>query len=354
MVLGALASIASVAPYILAIVAPFLPVFVWLRTHYLTTSREIKRLDAVSRSPIYAFFASTLTGLSTIRAFRVTSDFALSFASKVDHNTAAVFTFYTTTRWFGVRLDFGCTLMVLATGLLMVGLRDSVSAAEAGFALTYSLLLTSLFQWGVRQSAEVENQMTAAERIMQYGALPAEGCFYPPTMKGVKVSPAEPMAPSQSLVEPEAGWPREGRLQFIEYCMRYREGLPLVLKGLTFDVQPREKIGVCGTTGAGQQSCHTKRPSPDARTGRSGRLWLTGWCALLWLCVGKSSLFAAIFRLVEGASGSIVIDGVETSRLPLHTLRSAIAIIPQSPVIFSNTLRYNLGRTQPPPTPHPT
>ena len=161
MVLGALASVASVAPYILAVVAPFIPIFVWLRRYYLTTSREVKRLDAVSRSPIYAFFSSTLSGLSTIRAFRVTSDFAQSFAAKVDHNTAAVFTFYTTIRWFGVRLDGICTLVVLATALLIVGLRDSISASEAGFALTYSLLLTSLFQWGVRQSAEVENMMTA-------------------------------------------------------------------------------------------------------------------------------------------------------------------------------------------------
>ena len=303
------ASVASVAPYILAVVAPFIPVFVWLRKHYLTTSREVKRLDAVSRSPIYAFFSSTLSGLSTVRAFRVTDDFARSFAAKIDYNTCSVFTFYTTTRWFGVRLDSICTLLVLATGLLMVGLRDSISAAEAGFALTYSLLLTSLFQWGVRQSAEVENQMTSAERIIQYGDLPPEGIFYPPARRGqAAVVPAEASAPSQSLIEPEEGWPRQGRLAFNEYCMRYREGLPLVLKGLTFEVHPREKIGVCGTTGA-----------------------------------GKSSLFAAVFRLVDGAAGSITIDGVDTSRLPLYTLRSALSIIPQSPVIFSNTLRYNLG-----------
>ena len=308
------------APYILAVVAPFVPLFLWLRKHYLTTSREVKRLDAVSRSPIYAYFSSTLSGLSTVRAFRVTDDFARSFAAKIDYNTFSVVTFYTTTRWFGVRLDSICTLIVLATGLLIVGLRNSISAAEAGFALTYSLLLTSLFQWGVRQSAEVENQMTSAERIIQYGDLPPEGVFYPPTRRGqAAVVPAEPSDPSQSIIEPEERWPRQGSLAFSQYCMRYRDGLPLVLKGLTFEVRPREKIGVCGTTGA-----------------------------------GKSSLFAAIFRLVEGASGSITIDGVDTSRLPLHTLRSALSIIPQSPVIFSNTLRYNLGQPSLLSSTHPT
>ena len=309
MTLGAIASIASVAPYILAIVAPIIPVFLWLRRYYLQSSREVKRLDAVSRSPIYAFFSSTLNGLITLRAFRVQADFMRQFEERVDHNTAAVFTFYTTIRWFGVRLDSLCTLIVLGTGLLIVGLRNQISAAEAGFALTYSLLLTSLFQWGVRQSAEVENMATSVERIIQYGDLPPEGIFYPPLAdRPVAVAPADPSAlNAQSLIDPGSQWPQQGRLVFDNFCMRYREGLPLVLKGLSFDVQPQEKIGVCGTTGA-----------------------------------GKSSLFAAIFRLVESESGSIQIDGIDTSRLPLHTLRSAIAIIPQSPVIFSNTLRYNL------------
>ena len=262
----------------------------------------------------------------------MTRDFASAFILKLDYNTRAVFCFYTTTRWFGVRLDALCTLLVLATGLLIVGLRDSISAAEAGFALTYSLLLTSLFQWGVRQSAEVENQMTAAERIMQYGDLPPEGVFYPPQQHRTQSAiapalllPTSPTStarlmpedkqlavdaaaePRQRLIEPEQGWPREGRIVFEAYCMRYRPGLPLVLRELSFEVRPREKVGVCGTTGA-----------------------------------GKSSLFAAVFRLVEGAGGRILIDGVDTGLLPLHTLRSSLSIIPQSPVIFSNTLRYNL------------
>ena len=309
MTLGAIASIASVAPYILAIIAPIIPVFLWLRRYYLQSSREVKRLDAVSRSPIYAFFSSTLNGLITLRAFRVQADFMRQFQERVDHNTAAIFTFYTTIRWFGVRLDSLCTLIVLATGLLIVGLRNNISAAEAGFALTYSLLLTSLFQWGVRQSAEVENMATSVERIIQYGDLPPEGIFYPPLAnRPVAVAPVDPSTPRpQALIDPGESWPQEGRVLFSGFCMRYRDGLPLVLNGLSFEVQPREKVGVCGTTGA-----------------------------------GKSSLFAAIFRLVEGAAGSIHIDGIDTSRLPLHTLRSAIAIIPQSPVIFSNTLRYNL------------
>ena len=259
MTLGAIASIASVSPYILAIVAPIVPVFLWLRRYYLQSSREVKRLDAVSRSPIYAFFSSTLNGLITLRAFRVQGDFVRQFQQRVDHNTAAIFTFYTSIRWFGVRLDSLCTLIVLATGLLIVGLRNQISAAEAGFALTYSLLLTSLFQWGVRQSAEVENMATSVERIIQYGDLPPEGTFYPPSPvdRPVAVAPADAPSPrSQALIDPGENWPQHGRLVFDNYCMRYREGLPLVLKGLSFEVQPQEKVGVCGTTGAGQIQRH--------------------------------------------------------------------------------------------------
>jgi ABC-type multidrug transport system fused ATPase/permease subunit len=179
--------------------------------------------------------------------------------------------------------------VVLCLCLIIAGTRDSMSPSNAGFALSYCLLLTALFQWAVRQSAEVETMMTSVERIVEYGELPAEGALI------------------NEAYRPPAGWPASGRIEFKDYKMRYRAGLDLVLKGVDLIIAPGEKVGVCGRTGA-----------------------------------GKSSLFQALLRLVEADSGGIFIDDMEIGRLGLSDLRSNLAIIPQYPVIFSGSLRYNL------------
>ncbi len=173
--------------------------------------------------------------------------------------------------------------------LLITGLRGTLSASVASLALVYSLQTTGLLQLTVRNSVDVSNYVQSVERLMSFQHIDVE-------------KPA--IIPA---TQPPESWPQEGNIEFVDLQLRYRPDLPLVLKGVTCSIRSREKVGICGRTGS-----------------------------------GKSSLMVALFRLCEPAGGSILIDGVDIATLGLRTLRSNLSIIPQDPVMFSATLRYNL------------
>lgn len=137
-------------------------------------------------------------------------------------------------------------------------------------------------------SSDVETNIVAVERIKEYGETKQEAAW-----ENSQVVPAQ--------------WPEEGKINFRDFQVRYRDGLDLVLDKISFDVKGGEKIGIVGRTGA-----------------------------------GKSSLTLSLFRIIESAGGSITIDGQDISKLGLHALRSRLTIIPQDPVLFSGTLRLNL------------
>jgi ATP-binding cassette subfamily C (CFTR/MRP) protein 4 len=150
-------------------------------------------------------------------------------------------------------------------------------------------MLTGMTQWGVRQTAELESQMTCVERVLEYKKLPSE-------------APLE----SSDDKKPLEKWPQNGEIKFMNVTMVY-ESLPKpALSNLNFVVSGGEKIGIVGRTGA-----------------------------------GKSSLLAALFRMCE-PDGVIEIDGIDTQSIGLHDLRKNISIIPQDPVVFTGSVRYNL------------
>ena len=189
------------------------------------------------------------------------------------------------------RLDLMTCCLTSLTAILSVGLRGSMDPAAVALGLSYCISITSLFQWGVRQSAETEIFMTSAERIDEYSHIHPEEGFY------------------IEQLEPPPNWPIEGKIEFKNYKLRYRQELEPVLKGINLEITPGNKIGIIGRTGA-----------------------------------GKSSIFQALFRLTDKSTtdGQILIDGIDISQISLNNLRSILNIIPQSPVLFSNTLRYNL------------
>jgi ATP-binding cassette subfamily C (CFTR/MRP) protein 4 len=291
MVLGSIVIIGIANPWILLILIIIIPTFIWLRRIYVRTSREIKRLESISRSPIYALFSSSLSGLMTIRTFKVEYDFLNSFTDKINANTRAFFIFISLTRWFGLRLDLMTCCITFLTAILSVTLRQNVDASSVALGLAYAINLLDLFQGGVRQSAETENYMISTERIDEYSHIPPEPGFY------------------KEELEPPSNWPIEGRIEFDAYQLSYRSELEPVLKGINLKIEPHNKIGIIGRTGA-----------------------------------GKSSIFQALFRLTDKSTthGKILIDGIDISRISLNDLRSNLNIIPQSPLLFSNTLRYNL------------
>ncbi|CAF4035454.1 unnamed protein product [Rotaria sp. Silwood2] len=294
MTLGSLVVIGIVNPWVLLILIPILPAFWWLRRFYLRSSRQIKRLESVTRSPVYALFSSSLNGgLSTIRAFNVQEDFLQLFINRVDTNSRAFFILIAAVRWFGLRLDLMTSVLSLITSILTIAFRHRIDPSSAALSLMYCINLTMLFQWAVRQSAEAENYMTSAERIYEYGQL----------------VPEENEKNTDLLIQPPDDWPNRGMIEFKKYSMRYRVELESVLNNIDISIEPKEKIGIIGRTGA-----------------------------------GKSSLFQAIFRLIDrqSVSGQIFIDSIDINCISLYHLRSRLSVIPQLPILFAGTLRYNL------------
>jgi len=233
--------------------------------------------------------SETLNGISTIRAFNVVDNFIKENDKKVDLNVSAYFMNTNANRWLSIRLEFLCTCVVTAAALFSVLERNNVEAGLAGLSLTYALNLTGVLNWLVRQSSEVETQLVAVERIIEYTDLESEGPYEIP----------------ESNVPDD--WPQTGAIEFRDLKMRYRKGLDLVLKGVTAYIAPREKIGIVGRTGA-----------------------------------GKSSLILALFRMVEADEGAVFIDGVNIARIGLKDLRSKLSIIPQDPTLYTGSIRTNL------------
>uniref|UniRef100_A0AAQ5YSM2 Cystic fibrosis transmembrane conductance regulator n=1 Tax=Amphiprion ocellaris TaxID=80972 RepID=A0AAQ5YSM2_AMPOC len=286
-ILGVIAVAASVIPWILIPVVPLLIVFIFLRRYFLQTSRDIKRLESTTRSPVFSHLSSSLQGLWTIRAFGAEERFQNTFDAHQDLHSEAWFLFLTTSRWFAVRLDFICAVFVTITTFGCVLLRDQLDAGSVGLALSYAVTLTGMFQWGVRQSAEVENMMTSVERAVEYTELESE-------------------APWETQKHPPPNWPSKGLVTFDQVSFSYSPDGPTVLHNMSATFRPKEKVGIVGRTGA-----------------------------------GKSSLVSALFRLAE-PQGKIYIDGIVTSEIGLHDLRQKMSIIPQDPVLFTGSMRKNL------------
>ena len=263
-------------------------VFVFLRKFYMASSRNIKRLEGISKSPVFSQLASSLQGLATIRAASAEEFLTAEFDRLQDLHTSAWFAFISATRWFGVWLDWLVSAYVAVVVFSFLLLGGDILGGDVGLAISSCILLTRDLQWGVRQSAEVENLMTSVERVMEYTQLDQEA------------------TPSTPALSPGSDWPSQGVIRFSDVRLRYAQGEKEVLRGVNFQTAPHEKIGIVGRTGA-----------------------------------GKSSLLTALFRMAEPV-GNILIDDVEVLNIGLQDLRSKISIIPQDPLLFTGTLRRNL------------
>ncbi|XP_028519482.1 multidrug resistance-associated protein 4 [Exaiptasia diaphana] len=284
-----LLNVASI-PYLLVGAVPMVVGFGYLRNYYLRTSRDIKRLEAINRSPVYSHISASIDGLITIRAFEAEARFISTYYDYLDFHSSSYFLFLTTQRWLGFRLDIICALFMAFSvigSLVTLETGTAISASVVGLCLIYAKMLTGMFQWCTRQSAEVENLMTSVERVVEYSHLEPES------------------EPSKPALIPE-DWPQHGTITAEKVFYSHHKSLPYVLKNLNFDIKPQEKVGIVGRTGA-----------------------------------GKSSLLGMLFRL-NIPEGLVQIDSLPITDIKLHDLRSAIAIIPQDPVLFSGTLRKNL------------
>ncbi|KII85519.1 hypothetical protein PLICRDRAFT_319144 [Plicaturopsis crispa FD-325 SS-3] len=287
-VLGTVALVFYTFPYLGIVFAPLSLLYLYVSSFYRRSSVETKRLDSIMRSVLYGSYSETLTGLSTIRAYRAQARSIDDADRGLDMENRAYYMTVLIQRWLAVRLDFFGNILVFGIALFAAGFRTSVSPSKIGVVLSYTLSMTQNFSDMVSQFARNEQNMNAVERILVYTDLPSEGD---------EVSPDTP----------PASWPDKGQIEFRDVQLAYRKGLPLVLKGVSFDVKPGEKIGIVGRTGA-----------------------------------GKSSLLQALFRIVELEGGMIQIDGHDIRQMTLEVLRSRIALVPQDSTLFMGTLRDNI------------
>ncbi|XP_043465526.1 ATP-binding cassette sub-family C member 4-like [Leptopilina heterotoma] len=290
--------------YIIPIIL-FGTMFYWIRKVYLKTSKNIKRLEGITRSPIFTHLNTTLNGLTTIRAFGVEEVLKHEFDKLQDFHTSSWFMFLTTSSAFGFSLDvFSFILTTLVTfSFLISSDPSSENGGKVGLAITQVMSMLGLIQWGMRQSAEAANQLMSVERVLEYVELPPE-----PNLRDKGVISKKKMKQTlpDSFVTPPSNWPNMGNIAFKNMYLRYSDDDPPVLKGVNLVIHRSEKVGIVGRTGA-----------------------------------GKSSLIAALFRLAK-IDGVIEIDNIDTGTVCLEDLRQQISIIPQDPVLFSGTIKRNL------------
>uniref|UniRef100_A0A8C5SKT9 ABC-type glutathione-S-conjugate transporter n=1 Tax=Laticauda laticaudata TaxID=8630 RepID=A0A8C5SKT9_LATLA len=288
MILSTLVIICIATPYFAIITLLLGILYYFILQFYVATSRQLRRLDSVTRSPIYSHFGETVSGLSVIRAFGHQERFLQHNEKIVDVNQKSVYSWLVSNRWLAVRLELVGNLTVFFAALLAVFVKNSLNSGIVGLSISSAMNITQTLNWLVRMTSELETNIVAIERLNEYTEIKNE-------------------APWVTTQRPPSQWPNNGEITFIDYKVRYRPELELVLDGINCDIKGTEKIGVVGRTGA-----------------------------------GKSSLTNCLFRILEAAGGKILIDGLDIATLGLHDLREKLTIIPQDPILFSGTLRMNL------------
>ncbi|CAF3989329.1 unnamed protein product [Rotaria sp. Silwood2] len=296
-VLGVVALVSWLNPwsFIPAIMATIGMLFI--RHRFARCSRDLKRLESTARSPIYSYLTSTILGLKVIRSYHAEKTCLSEFFSLLDDNSRANYLFLITNRWAAIRFDWITISFIAFVTAMAVIVRTTgrlFSSADIALTLSFSLNLMGLLQWAIRQSVQLETQMTSIERILDYCALEQE----PPA----QVSPND---------QPPTSWPSHGEIIFNDVSMSHSNlpDAPLALRNISLIIRPGEKIGIVGRTGA-----------------------------------GKSSFIQTIFRMGKLVNGQIIIDNIDISTVGLDDIRRRISIIPQDPVLFTGTIKSNLDQ----------
>ncbi|EAT43549.1 AAEL005026-PA [Aedes aegypti] len=274
-------------PTFLAVVPFLFVVYFLIQKIYVASSRQLRRLESITKSPVLSHFEETFAGQSTIRAFGEQERFIRESEEKIDFNQKVAYPGLLTNRWMALRLEIVGAFVVFFAALLAVLARESIGPGIVGLSITYALQISATMSFMVRMTSVMETNVVAIERLEEYAELPVESKSENATV--------------------EKGWPQDGEIEFQEYKLRYREGTDLVIKGISLKVESGEKVGIVGRTGA-----------------------------------GKSSLSMGLFRIVEACNGQISIDGIDISKVGLHQLRSRLTVIPQDPVLFAESIRRNL------------
>nr|XP_057929330.1 ATP-binding cassette sub-family C member 10 isoform X2 [Doryrhamphus excisus] len=288
--LGMLVMMSYGLPWLLLALPPLALMYYRTQRFYRHTSRELKRLCSVTLSPVYSHFSETVSGLGTIRASRSCARFEEESLQRLEQNQRCLFLSKAAMQWLDIRLQLIGVAVVTSLSIIAV-IQHQFHAVEpglVGLSLSYALSITTLLSGLIFSFTQTEMQLVSVERAEEYSS----------------ELPMEPQPENPQLVPL---WPELGRVEFRHVVLVYREGLPNAVDGVSLLVRPGEKVGIVGRTGS-----------------------------------GKSTLFLALFRMMEVSQGQILLDGRDVSSVDVAQLRSRLAIIPQDPFLFSGTIRENL------------
>ncbi|GMF64453.1 unnamed protein product [[Candida] boidinii] len=269
-------------------------IYIVYQRYYIVSSRDLKRLVSISKSPIFAHIQESLNGSETVRAYGQNNRFLHQNSINIDTSQVPLYNMKSVNRWLSTRLQVIGSVIIFATSSLALSSSKSASPLSAGLVglvMSYALRITGSLSFIVKRSVEVESNVVCCERIFEYCDL----------------KPENYEASKESVPVKTIGWPNNGDIKFENYSTKYRENLDPVLNGINLEIKPKEKIGVVGRTGA-----------------------------------GKSTLTLALFRIIEATGGNISIDGVDTSKISLFDLRHNLSIIPQDSQAIGGTVRQNL------------
>ncbi|GAA5837596.1 hypothetical protein JCM11251_002021 [Rhodosporidiobolus azoricus] len=287
-VLTTLLVIASTAPTFLIGFAVLSLAYYQYARLFAYSAREFRRLDSVSKSPLFSIYGEVIAGVAVVRAFGASSRFMALMLERTTRNVTFYYYLWGTNRWLSMRFSLLSAIVVALTGYVLIAAPvGKVDAALAGFTLTFSLNISNDLLFLVRRFTQLELAMVGVERVREYAEIKQE-------------------APEIIEPRPPAHWP-QGSIEVENLDIRYSPELPSVLHNLSFSVPFSTKVGIVGSTGC-----------------------------------GKSTLASSFFRFVEAHSGRIVIDGIDISKIGLQDLRSRLTIVPQDPVILSGSLRSTL------------
>jgi ABC-type multidrug transport system fused ATPase/permease subunit len=312
--IGVVIVISYVTPWFMILIIPLMIVYYIIQMFYRATSREVRRLESISRSPLFSHVAASIRGISTIRAYACDPLLHAENKLRNDYFIRHYILRWTINRWLGIRIELIGAVIVLASSLFAVLGRFTLDPALVGLSISFSLQITIGFLMIVRLVVDAESNLTSCERIIHYGTeIPIEPPVVPDpslvqefyTESGKQPKDAELL---KHAILPPSDWPQFGSIEFENVTVSYRPGIDRpVLNKVNLSVKEGEKIGIIGRTGA-----------------------------------GKSTMLLTLFRFLECSEGCIKIDDFDIARVPLPDLRKHITIIPQTPVLFSGTIRSNI------------
>ncbi|XP_037692238.1 cystic fibrosis transmembrane conductance regulator [Choloepus didactylus] len=305
-VIGAIAVVSILRPYIFLATMPVIVAFILLRAYFLHTSQQLKQLESEARSPIFTHLLTSLKGLWTLRAFGRQSYFETLFHKALNLHTANWFLYLATLRWFQMRIEIIFVLSFIGVAFISI-LTTGEGEGVVGIILTLAMNIMGTLHWAVNTSIDVDSLMRSVSRVFKFIDMPTEENKHTKSISSSKNGQlSKAMIIENQHVKKNDTWPSGGQMTVKNLTAKYTDGGNAILENISFSISPGQRVGLLGRTGS-----------------------------------GKSTLLSAFLRLLN-TEGEIQIDGVSWDSITLQQWRRAFGVIPQKVFIFSGTFRKNL------------